>query len=77
MARLTYSKAVAALKNGETAMITHKNPFKLSDKDGFSLSGGGIVTASVWAKLAPHLAPLNDGLFPDDASSQTFTWAVE
>ncbi|MBL4767876.1 MAG: hypothetical protein JKY94_09200 [Rhodobacteraceae bacterium] len=72
MARLSYSEAVEVLEAGETAMVTHKNPFKSSDRDAFSFSGGS-VTATTWAKLCPQLTPLNDGLFPD-APSQTFTW---
>lgn len=74
MARVSYEKAVEALKNGATIMVTHPRPFVITDRTTYTLSTGESLTQTTWQRLVDDLAPVRDGLFPD-APSQTFKLA--
>lgn len=71
MARVSYERALQALRAGDRVMVTHPHPMKVSEVTSYTLLGGGSLTPSAWQKLEPHLRPVADGLFGAFAS-QTY-----
>jgi len=75
MARVGFEAALTALKSGDRIMVTLADPTKISDRTRYNLLGGGALTATTFARLSEHIEPVRDGLFPDEAPSQTYRLA--
>lgn len=75
MARVGFEAALGALKTGDRIMITFADPMKDSDRTRYNLIGGGALTATTFKRLSDQLEPVQDGLFPDEAPSQTYRLA--
>lgn len=72
MRALPYQEVVAALRSGDRIMVTHPDPFKVSEKTIYSLvQSGRPVGKRTWQRLVDDLEAVPDGLFADGAG-QTY-----
>ncbi|GLT08011.1 hypothetical protein GCM10007928_02420 [Sulfitobacter porphyrae] len=74
---VNFDLALSALRSGDRIMVTLKDPTKESDRTRYNLLGGGALSAATFRKLSDQLEPVGDGLFPEDAPSQTYRLVVE
>ena len=64
--RLTADECLARLRGGDELIITHPNPFKLSDKGSFTFkSCGHHTTKAAFEAIRDQLEPVESGLFGD------------